>query len=141
MAAIDDGEIFVEIPAASRNELEAALAAARRVFALGGVAVFDAYQAYQLTRGADWNLTPEEWRQGNIFDDAWRAAEAAATGHVGQEPDWIYVGPVGADSEGSTLRMEKDQPHYRMRELEPLPELPLGLPPLDSRILDPRIAA
>ena len=134
MATIDDGELLLEIQGAEREELEDALIAARRVFAGRGVAPRDALYAYFKTDDPDCSITGIEWEQASLVDQALEAAERAACRERAFEPEWSDLSLTDADGHQVDL-MAGDEPHYRMREREPLPELPLGLPPLDPRLV------
>ena len=141
MATIDDGEIFLEVPQGSRDTLEAALAAARRVFILRGVAPADALNAHFKAREGHLPTTAEEKKLAEVVEDAWEAAERAVERVAGSEPEWICLTEVVPEGPASEPALESDEAHYAMREADPLPQLPLGLPPIDPRLLDPRLAS
>lgn len=128
MASIDDGELLLEIPGASHDELEEGLVAARRIFAGRAVTPAEAFGASFKVGDPDAAYSPEEWEQAAVIERALEAAERAACGTWQDAPEGCELSRL----EPGEVRQysDLDEPHYRMRPSQPLPELPLGLAPL-----------
>ena len=96
MARFDDGELYVDIENATREQAQRALVAARRLAALAGVcivtalkasakreALFEQEQRWETGDGPEpeW-LTDEENELADIGEEALEAAQAAAGGET-----------------------------------------------------------
>lgn len=134
MSSIDDGEVYLEIQGAERDELEDGLVAVRRVFARRNVCAADAIEAGISVNdfGRMTLPTDDELKLAAIAMEALEAAELAACEERAFEPEWLDLSLMESSE---VMARPGQEPHYKMRERQALPELPLGLPPLDPRLV------